>query len=96
VAAALNPIHGSDHVARLIAGLVRKQMADTMPELVPCEINGRPAMLALIGGEIPWAMTTESDRDKITAIYVIRNPEKLAQLASTITRPSARGSSATA
>jgi RNA polymerase sigma-70 factor (ECF subfamily) len=90
VTTALNPVHGSDHVARLIAGLVRKQMADIMPELVPCEINGRPAMLMLIGGEVLSAMTTESDRDKITAIYVMRNPEKLARLASAITRPSAR------
>lgn len=89
VAAALNPIYGADKVVRFLIGLGRKFYAEADVEMAPTEINGRPGLIMLANGEIIAVLTVESDGERITAIYAVRNPEKLAR----ISRPSAPGSS---
>ena len=79
-AAALNPIHGAEKVSRFVAGLARKLAARAAPEWTMAEINGRAAMVGAVDGEALTVVTLESDGEFITALYVLRNPEKLDRL----------------
>jgi RNA polymerase sigma-70 factor (ECF subfamily) len=96
VPAALKPVYGADKVARLIEGLVRKGLPPGIPELRPTEINGRFGLAILVGGETHSLVATDAKDDRITAIYVIRNPEKLSRFERTISRSFSLGSSASA
>lgn len=89
--AALLPIYGPEKVNRLIFGLLEKSQVFAAPEYTFTEINGRPGFLIIGDGEIQTVITTETDGEKITAIYAVRNPEKLGRLARIFTP--ARGSS---
>jgi RNA polymerase sigma-70 factor (ECF subfamily) len=83
-AAALNPIYGADKVVRFIMGLATK--FDFRPTLrwQATEINGRPALVSIAEGDPMTAITLETDGARITAIYVQRNPDKLARLSRII------------
>lgn len=96
VPAAINPVRGADRVARLLAGLMRKFPAQQQPELAVMEINNRLSVVATIAGAIYTIITIEVEGDRITAIYAMRNPEKLSRAAKIIMPPIARGSSASA
>ena len=98
VSAALNPIFGADKVMRLIEGLSRKLREQTTPEFAVTEINGQPSFVILGDGEIYSTMTIEVDGDRITGIYVMRNPEKLTRVARALITPASpsRGSSPSA
>lgn len=81
-AAALNPIHGPDKVARFFAGLVRKYAGST-PRLVrPATINGLPGQVSIEADGTLQATTLEFSGERIRAIYIVRNPDKLAHLAA--------------
>lgn len=92
--AALLPIYGPEKVNRLIFGLMDKSQVFASPEYAFTEINGRPGFIILGDGEIQTAITIEGDSEKITAIYAMRNPQKLGRLARAINP--APGSSASA
>lgn len=80
VAAALNVIEGADRVAAFLAGVVRKGWTDDI-SVRPQTINGLPGLLLV--GPNGFVQTTafEFDDDVVTAIYVVRNPDKLKHLA---------------
>jgi RNA polymerase sigma-70 factor (ECF subfamily) len=80
VAAALNVIEGADRVAAFLAGVVRKGWTDDIT-VRPQTINGLPGLLLV--GPNGFVQTTafEFDDDVVTAIYVVRNPDKLKHLA---------------
>lgn len=80
VPAALNPIFGLDKVSRLMLGLTRKLAAQPCPQIEPADINGRAGLIAILDGRIYSALAFESDGERITAIYAVRNPDKLARL----------------
>jgi RNA polymerase sigma-70 factor, ECF subfamily len=82
VAAALNPIYGVDKVVRFIVGLSRKFDFAADLSWRTTEINGRAAIVYADPRDALTAITLESDGACITAIYVQRNPDKLARLAS--------------
>lgn len=90
VPAALNPVRGADKVARLIVGLITKQRFGAA--LRPVELNGQYALAAFDGDRLDTAFTAEVENGRVTAIYVIRNPEKLARVASALSAPSSPGS----
>jgi RNA polymerase sigma-70 factor, ECF subfamily len=78
--AAINPILGADHVARFLEGAARKGLADH--EARPATINGMVGFLFLDPtGELDGLLTLETQGEKISAIYVSRNPEKLEAVA---------------
>lgn len=93
VPAALNPVFGADHVTRLVMGLARKGLVD--PSVSSGEINGQFAIVIEEAGALHSVVTADVDGAQITAIYVIRNPEKLARFNAVRPRPSP-GSSASA
>ncbi len=82
VAAALNPIHGADKGARFVVGLARKFYADSVGVPVMTEINGKPGIVLTVDGVLHSAVSLETDGETITAVYVMRNPEKLVRLGS--------------
>ncbi|MGN6514971.1 MAG: RNA polymerase sigma factor SigJ [Rhizomicrobium sp.] len=95
VAAALNPIYGADKIARFITGLGRKFYAGVVLDSAFTEINGQPALIIRDGDEVLGVIAIETDGEKITTLYGLRNPEKLNRLLSSLTA-NAPGSSASA
>jgi RNA polymerase sigma-70 factor (ECF subfamily) len=95
VAAALNPIYGADKIARFIGGLRNKFYSDVRGTVSLIEINGRPGTLIQADGEILGIFTIETDGTHITAVYGLRNPDKLARVLRAMP-PTARGSSESA
>lgn len=82
VSAARRPVVGAQKVARAIVGLMRRAatMGATRVEMVTC--NGAPAVLLYLGGQLEGVITLEITGEKITNFYVMRNPQKLAALAT--------------
>lgn len=82
--AARKPIVGAERVARVIAGLMRVAAATMRLELVTC--NSAPAVLIHSGDRLEGVITIDIDHDvhqgKITNFYAMRNPDKLAALAT--------------
>jgi RNA polymerase sigma-70 factor (ECF subfamily) len=96
VPAAINPVRGADRVMRLIVGLLSKLSPSEPPTLSALEVNGQFALAILQGETLHSVITAEATEDRISAIYVIRNPEKLSRCIQSIFPPSSPGSSASA
>jgi RNA polymerase sigma-70 factor (ECF subfamily) len=75
VRAARRVIAGADRVARTLLGLARKFGARRTARLA--WLNGQPAMLHYAGDRIDQAIMIDLDGERIGAVYVMRNPEKL-------------------
>ncbi|WP_329624626.1 RNA polymerase sigma-70 factor [Streptomyces sp. NBC_01255] len=81
--AALRPILGADKVARLMAGFTgRAGGAGFTLSLGPTVVNGNPALLVRMDGEIDGVMAVHVEDARIAGIYFVRNPEKLSHVAS--------------
>jgi RNA polymerase sigma-70 factor, ECF subfamily len=74
--AALNPIIGSEKIARLFIGLAAKNAGRDI-RIVPTMINGSIGALLYMDGEIDHTISMAIDGDRIAAIYLVRNPDKL-------------------
>jgi RNA polymerase sigma-70 factor, ECF subfamily len=76
--AVLRPIVGADKVARLLAtGLGRIAAAAS---LQPAQVNGYPALILRLDGEIDTVVTVRIDAGLVTGLYAMRNPEKLSHM----------------
>jgi RNA polymerase sigma factor (sigma-70 family) len=83
VPAAINVIHGADRVLRLFVGLVRK--FDHPPVLLrTLTIDGLPGLVALDGNGVLQTTALEIADGRITAIYAVRNPDKLRHVAAAL------------
>jgi RNA polymerase sigma-70 factor (ECF subfamily) len=74
-AAARNPIHGADRVARFFTGLMRKAPASLT--LRPAIVNGEPGLLSYIGGKPYSVLTFELEGERFRNFRIIVNPDKL-------------------
>jgi RNA polymerase sigma-70 factor (ECF subfamily) len=80
---ALNPIIGADKIARFFTGLAAKAARrGPMPSFQIKDINGAPAFLVFAGEDLDQTLSIETDGAQITAVYLVRNPEKLRRLKS--------------
>ncbi|MGW4767193.1 RNA polymerase sigma-70 factor [Nocardia sp. NPDC004278] len=78
VQAVVRPIVGAARVARLLAvGLPRVSGAVSVE---PAQINGCPALIIRIDGEIDNVVAARIDDGLITGLYIVRNPEKLSRV----------------
>ncbi|MEU7766497.1 RNA polymerase sigma-70 factor [Nocardia sp. NPDC049190] len=78
VQAVPRPIRGADRVTRLLAvGLPR---IDGTVSVEPAQINGYPALIVRINGEIDNVVAVRLDDGLITGLYIVRNPEKLSRV----------------
>ncbi|WP_328992634.1 RNA polymerase sigma-70 factor [Kribbella sp. NBC_01245] len=76
--AVLRPIVGADKVARLlIAGLGK---VGARASLEPVQINGCPAMIMRLDGELDGILAVRVAGGLITGLYYVRNPEKLSHV----------------
>ncbi|MEB4211140.1 RNA polymerase sigma-70 factor [Mycobacterium sp. 94-17] len=82
VSAARRPVVGAEKVARAISGLMRRaaELGTFRADTVTC--NSAPAVLLYLGERLEGVITLEIAGDKITNFYVMRNPQKLAALAT--------------
>ncbi|MBB6555255.1 RNA polymerase sigma-70 factor [Nonomuraea rubra] len=78
VQAVPQPVVGADKVARLMeAGLPRLV---GQVSLAPVQVNGWPALIVRIDGEIDNVVAVRIDDGLVTGLYVVRNPEKLSRV----------------
>jgi RNA polymerase sigma-70 factor (ECF subfamily) len=71
------PIVGASEVARVLAaGLGR--MDATL--LQPAQVNGYPALILRLNGEVDTVIAVRIDDGLITGLYAVRNPAKLSHL----------------
>ena len=72
------PVVGAGRVARLLAlGLAR--IAATA-SLQPVQVNGYPALILRLNGDVDAVIAVRIDDGLITGLYAVRNPEKLSRV----------------
>jgi RNA polymerase sigma-70 factor (ECF subfamily) len=78
--AAPRPVIGAEKVGRYILGGTGKAKGTLTSE--PTMVNGNPALVLRLDGEIDGVMATRVEDARITGIYYVRNPAKLSRVAS--------------
>ncbi|MEU4743362.1 RNA polymerase sigma-70 factor [Actinosynnema sp. NPDC023658] len=76
--AVLRAVVGADRVARLLAGGLAK--VGDRASMGPVQVNGHPALVMRLDGEIDTVVAVRVDGGLITGLYAVRNPEKLSHL----------------
>jgi hypothetical protein len=76
--AALTPIVGADRVARLFAVGLDPVGAELSVE--PVQVNGYPALIVRLNGELDGVLAVRIDDGLVTGLYYVRNPEKLSRV----------------
>lgn len=72
------PIVGADKVARLLAGGWGK--VPGVASLRRAQVNGYPALILHLDGELDSVLALRIDDGLISGIYAVRNPEKLSHM----------------
>lgn len=78
--AVMNPILTQDKVARFFTGVARKHGFVQPPVLWRGLIDGLPGYITLVNDGGVQSTALAIDDDRITAIYITRNPDKLRHL----------------
>jgi RNA polymerase sigma-70 factor (TIGR02957 family) len=74
VSAALAPVAGADTVARILGRIA------AAASLQPAQVNGYPALIIRLNGEIDTVIAVRIEDGLITGLYAVRNPEKLSRM----------------
>ncbi len=77
--ATLAPIVGADSVAAVLAASRMGSIA-AAASLQPAQVNGHPALILRLNGEIDTVVVVRIDNGRITGLYAVRNPEKLSHM----------------
>jgi len=78
--AALRPIIGVEKVVRFMVGGLGKTEGTLTSG--PTLVNGNPALVVRLDGEIDGVMAIRVEDARITGLYYVRNPEKLTRVES--------------
>jgi RNA polymerase sigma-70 factor (ECF subfamily) len=74
--AALQPLHGSESVARFILGILQRFVpAERITR--PAQINGQPGFIVYVSGRPLAALILHIRDGRIRTIYAVGNPDKL-------------------
>ncbi|MGI3784186.1 MAG: RNA polymerase sigma-70 factor [Janthinobacterium lividum] len=76
--AALRPILGVDKVVRFLTGTLAKTDLPVTAE--PAVLNGSPALVVRVGGEIDGVIAVRVEGDRVRGLYYVRNPDKLSRV----------------
>ena len=76
--AALRPIHGADKVLRWLAGVTARTAGEPGVELTT--VNGTVGLRLLVDNELDTIVSLRVDGDRVTGLYLVRNPDKLARV----------------
>lgn len=82
VIAFLNPIHGIARVLRLFGGLHRKLTARPAELVRVARVDGLPGYVSRERDNVLQTTALEIEDGLVTAIYIIRNPDKLKRIAA--------------
>ena len=74
--AARNPIIGPEKIARFFIGIAAKNAGHDI-RIEPAMINGAIGALLYLDGELDSTMSMAIETNRIAAIYIVRNPDKL-------------------
>jgi len=77
VQAAINPIYGAEKVLRFLAGVRQESLT-----LEPAWLNGSPSMRFIVDGDVDSVGSALVQEGRVTALYVVRNPDKLARVSN--------------
>jgi RNA polymerase sigma-70 factor (ECF subfamily) len=72
------PIVGAGKVARLLAAGLERAGAQMSVE--PVQVNGCPALIMRLNGEIDGVVAVRVEDGLVTGLYYVRNPEKLSRV----------------
>jgi RNA polymerase sigma-70 factor (ECF subfamily) len=72
------PVVGADKVGRLLA--VAMDRIAGIVSLRPVQVNGFPALILRLHGELDTVLAVRVDDGLITGLYAVRNPEKLSRV----------------
>ena len=78
--AAPRPIIGAEKVGRFIIGGLAK--TDATLTVGPTMVNGNPALVLRVDGELDGVMAVRVEDARITGLYYVRNPDKLTHVES--------------
>ncbi|MGV9302045.1 RNA polymerase sigma-70 factor [Nonomuraea sp. NPDC004354] len=78
--AAPRPITGAGKVARFIVGGLGKARFTLTGD--PTVVNGNPALIIRVDGELDGVLAMRVEDARITGLYYVRNPQKLTRVAS--------------
>ena len=70
-----DPIEGGENIARLLIWLAGRVPADL--QILPSTVNGRPGLIAQQDGVTNSVYAFQVAGDRVTRLWIIRNPEKL-------------------
>jgi RNA polymerase sigma-70 factor (TIGR02957 family) len=76
--AARAPIVGAERVARLLSAGLRRIAAEA--SLQSAQVNGYPALIIRLDGEIDTVFAVRIDDGLVTGLYAVRNPAKLSHM----------------
>jgi RNA polymerase sigma-70 factor, ECF subfamily len=80
--AALRPMVGREDVLLLIRGLASRGVWPAVGDMRPARINGLPGVILTGADGLTVIAFEPDDADHLAAIYIMRNPEKLAHLSA--------------
>lgn len=80
--AALNPVMGAERVARFFIGVAAKNAGHDL-RIETRIINGAMGAVVYLDGELDGTLTFAVDGERIAAIYLVRNPDKLQRVPAT-------------
>jgi RNA polymerase sigma-70 factor (ECF subfamily) len=78
--AATKPIRSASRVARFYLGLAQKDGACAVADYRPVSIDGLPGFVTRSKDGMPQTTAIDVDGERIIAIYIVRNPDKLARV----------------
>lgn len=76
VSAGLRPIRTADKVGRFLIGIREKGFGGPV-RIEPVLVNGRPGILGYAGDVLDTVLTWDVVDDRVAAIYLVRNPDKV-------------------
>lgn len=81
--AALNPVRGAGNIARFFVGIEKKSITLSAPRRVELAlINGAAAFLVYQGDVLDQTLSIDTDGEKITSVFAVRNPAKLGAISA--------------
>ncbi len=80
VQAVPRPVVGAAKVSRLLSAGVTRLGRIEGAALEPAQVNGHPALILRVDGEVDSVIAVRIDEGLVTGLYAVRNPEKLSHL----------------
>jgi len=80
VKAAGLPILGADRVSRFLLGIWPRFVTEMERQFTT--INGSPGLVMRLHGQVHYALSFETDGDRVRNVYIFCNPDKLRHLAA--------------